>query len=117
MNSDAARVVQLLVQALLLSALCGILLYYAAVPTTEISLASGASGTYAPNITDAVWFTVQTMTTTGYGSLPPEVWNPKLKWASVVLMLTATVLWTSLLGFLVNLAHAGLMRNAGNLGN
>jgi hypothetical protein len=82
----------------------GIALYYLAVPRTEILLAAGKTETYSPNITDAVWFTVQTTTTTGYGSLPLEVWNPKLKWASVILMLCSATLWTFLLGLLVSMA-------------
>jgi hypothetical protein len=116
-NRDATTVVQILAEALLLSALSGITLYYLSVPSTEILLANGKTEVYSPNITDAVWFTVQTMTTTGYGSLPLEVWNPKLKWASVVLMLCAAALWTFLLGLVVNLASMRLMHGAGNPGN
>lgn len=55
---------------------------------------------YTPNLTDAVWFAVQTVTTTGYGSLPDRVWDnsPKLKWASVGLMLTGGIAWAFMLG-------------------
>jgi hypothetical protein len=111
-NRDAARVVQNLALALLVSALSGVQLYYLSVPRIEVLLANGKSEVYSPNITDAVWFTVQTITTTGYGSLPSEVWNPKLKWASVILMICATALWTFLLGFVVNLAYERLMRRS-----
>jgi hypothetical protein len=107
-NRDATRVVQILAEALLLSALSGITLFYLSVPPTEILLGNGKTELYSPNITDAVWFTIQTMTTTGYGSLPIEVWNPKLKWASVLLMLCAAALWTFLLGLVVNLASIKL---------
>ena len=117
MNRDATTIVQKLAEALLLSALSGIMLYYLSVPHTEILLANGKTEVYSPNIADAVWFTVQTTTTTGYGSLPLEVWNPKLKWASVVLMLCATALWTFLLGLVVNLASVRLMHRGGNPGN
>ncbi len=112
MNRDATTVVQILAEALLLSALSGITLYYLSVPPTEILLANGKTEVYSPNVTDAVWFTIQTMTTTGYGSLPGEVWNPKLKWASVVLMVCAAALWTFLLGLVVNLASMKLMGGA-----
>lgn len=112
MNRDATKVVQILAEALLLSVLSGGALYFLSVPRTEILLANGKTEVYSPNITDAVWFSVQTTTTTGYGSLPLEVWNPKLKWASVVLMSCATALWTLLLGLVVSLASAKLLRSA-----
>ena len=52
---------------------------------------------YTPTTTDAIWFTLQTITTTGYGSLPPGVWesSDKLKWLSIFLMLSAVPLWTA----------------------
>lgn len=110
-------VVSRLAWTLFLTACCGFTLYFLAVPPTTILLANGKTEVYSPNRTDAVWFTVQTMTTTGYGSLPMEVWNPKLKWASVVLMLCAGALWTFLLGLVANLAFMRLTRKAGNPGD
>lgn len=117
MNRDATTFVQILAEALLVSALTGITLYYLSVPPTEILLANGKTEVYSPNITDAVWFTVQSMTTTGYGALPLEVWNPKLKWTSVVLMLCGATLWTFLLGLVVSLASMRLMHRAGAPGD
>jgi len=51
---------------------------------------------YSPSFTDAVWFTLQTITTTGFGSLPSRVWDetPALKWLSNALMVTAVPAWT-----------------------
>lgn len=117
MNRAATTAVSRLAWALFLTAYCGTILYFLSVPPTKILLANGKTELYSPNHTDAVWFTVQTMTTTGYGSLPMEVWNPKLKWASVVLMLCAGALWTFLLGLLVNLAFVRLTHEAGNPGD
>lgn len=112
----AAEMADWLLVALLLTAGCGYTLYFLSVPPTEILLANGKTEQYSPNETDAVWFTVQTMTTTGYGSLPMEVWTPKLKWASVVLMLCGGILWTFFIGFLVNLVFMRLIHEAGNPG-
>jgi hypothetical protein len=63
---------------------------------------------YQPTFTDAVWFTVQTVTTTGYGSLPQTFWDnsPILKWISIILMILAVPLWTALGTLLLNL-HIG----------
>lgn len=62
--------------------------------------------TYAPGKVDALWFVVQTLTTTGYGSLP--VWTPSLKLISIALMCGGATLWTVLLGLLINITDAAL---------
>lgn len=42
-----------------------------------------------------MWFTLQTLTTTGYGSLKPERWTVGLKWVSIAMMIAAIPIWAS----------------------
>ena len=52
---------------------------------------------------DAVWFAVQTMTTTGYGSLPEGTWDSyKLKCLSILLMCSIVPIWTMFLSIIAN---------------
>lgn len=72
-------------------------------------------GSYDRNgLVDAIWFSVQTVTTTGYGSFPESVWTPKLKLLSVCLMLVGPTVWTFLLGLIVNMAHRQFLSDGGN---
>lgn len=66
------------------------------------------------HLVDAIWFSVQTVTTTGYGSFPDSVWTPKLKLLSVSLMLVGPTVWTFLLGLIVNMAHRQLLKDGAN---
>lgn len=56
-----------------------------AVRTCVALLVVGTACSFAilRDFTDAVWFTVQTLTTTGYGSRDPSAWMPALKWFSI----------------------------------
>jgi ion channel len=50
-------------------------------------------------INDGVWFSLQTLTTTGYGSLPnQEVWSWDLKFYSSILMIIAAIFWATVVG-------------------
>ena len=59
------------------------------------------AGFHFDSLTDAAWFTVQTLTTTGYGSFDPAVWTPGLKWLSILMMLVAAPLWAYAIAVLV----------------
>ena len=48
-------------------------------------------------VIDAVWFSSQTLTTTGYGSIPETVWNPTLKIVSIITMIVGASLWSNLI--------------------
>lgn len=69
----------------------------------------------APKLTwrvalEAIWFTVQTITTTGYGSIPWERWGARLQALSILLMVVAIPLWTLLLGLAVNFVDQKLKK-------
>lgn len=64
---------------------------------------------YTPNRIDAAWFTIQTLTTTGYGSL--EFWPRRLKVLSSGLMVAGVLVWTILLGLAVNQIDRELQAN------
>lgn len=49
------------------------------------------------NKIDAWWFVVQTITTTGYGSLPQALWSDDLKLLSIKLMLGGATIWSLLI--------------------
>lgn len=49
---------------------------------------------------EASWFVVQTITTTGYGSLDLHFWTPSLKSLSIGLMISGTTMWTLFLSLM-----------------
>lgn len=59
---------------------------------------------------EAVWFTIQTITTTGYGSIPWERWGARLQALSIYLMVVAIPLWTILLGLAVSFVDQKLKK-------
>lgn len=63
---------------------------------------------YTPTHTDTIWFAIQTVTTTGYGSLPQGVWDHSdgLKWLSMALMLFGVPAWIVVVGIVANLISA-----------
>src|ERR1035437_14952 len=99
MNSAQRFTVGLFVALLLLFSLFGILVY---------PWASCATHTSFNVLLDGVWFTSQTITTTGYGL---TVWNRRLKGISLILMIVAIPIWTLLLGLAVNLTDEKLKRS------
>ena len=62
---------------------------------------AGSGGASAPRFVDACWFSVQTITTTGFGSFP--AWTDRLKWASIALMLFAAPMWGVMIGLFANM--------------
>lgn len=60
-------------------------------------------------VLEAIWFTAQTITTTGYGSIPWP-WPAKIQAISIGLMVVAVPLWTFLLGLLVNIVDQKLKK-------
>ena len=104
MTSSEGRVLELLLTALVGSIVFGIVGYLAIVHGGSIG---------SKELIDAIWFSVQTVTTTGYGSFPDSVWTPKLKLLSVCIMLVGPTVWTFLLGFIVNMAHHQFMKDVG----
>lgn len=64
-------------------------------------------------IIESAWFTIQTITTTGYGSIPWP-WGAKLQLISTVTMIGAIPIWTLLLGLAVNLVDQRLKKLKGN---
>lgn len=83
----------------------GTVSYFVAIPPTTVYSSSDhpSSFLYEPCLQDATWFSIQTITTTGYGSLP--VWTTDLKIYSSFLMVFSTVTWILLLGLIVNVFH------------
>lgn len=49
------------------------------------------------NKIDTWWFIVQTITTTGYGSLPQSLWSDELKVFSIKLMISGAIVWSLLI--------------------
>jgi len=101
MNQAQRKFVGLLFRRLALASL----LCFAAYPW-----ATGQSITTWRVILEALWFTVQTITTTGYGSIPWERWGARLQALSILLMVVAVPLWTVLLGLAVNFVDQRLKK-------
>ena len=70
----------------------------------------GAAGGDRSQLLDGLWFVVQTVTTTGYGSLPEAAWTIPLKVASIVLMVAAAPLWSFILAELIEIARRATLR-------
>ncbi|MBU6142117.1 ion transporter [Patescibacteria group bacterium] len=74
-----------------------------AFPSKPIPVPCCTGTFYSPSNVDAWWFVIQTITTTGYGSLP--VWTNRLKILSSILMIGSILMWTVFLGLVINIIH------------
>lgn len=116
-NSRAGVFLRIGSKALFFIVSAGILAYFPSVPPTqEIICSPDGVGcingpVYVPKLLDATWFAIQTVTTTGYGSLP--VWTDCLKIVSIALMILAVPVWTMLLGLAINLVDRALHEKSG----
>lgn len=72
--------------------------------------ATGQSITKWRVVLEALWFTIQTITTTGYGSIPWERWGARLQALSIYLMVVAIPLWTILIGLAVSFVDQKLKK-------